>query len=405
MRLLLISLLAFAAGLAVWIARGDDTPAAPRPERPVLTGTSGDIPKLQRAVREGRDDLRPSLANAYLQRVRETADPSFYAKAEGVLGTPRTPEGLATAGELALARHDFRGALAIGQRAGAIGAPVRVDALVELGRYDEAARELQAMLDRRPNLAGYARASYLRELRGDLAGAVEAMRLAVGAGGPAPENAAYVGALLGELERRRGRDAAAKRAFEQALALVPGHPGAEAGLARLEGGRRAIARLQRGSSSGCRCPSTRSRSAKRELAAGRERGPTRLRWSPPSSSCWTRPASTPTSSWRSSRPTTAIRSVPSSSHVAAGTRRRAHAPPTRSAGRSPAPATHEAGLRWSRRALKLGSVDPIWRAHAGLAALEAGRRAEGRRHLRVALRHGLDGWPWQAQRVRRALHA
>ena len=38
----------------------------------------------------------------------------------------------------------------------------------------------------------------------------------------------------------------------------------------------------------------------------------------------------------------------------------------------------EAGLRWARRALKLGSVDPLWRAHAGLAALEAGRRAEGR---------------------------
>ena len=41
------------------------------------------------------------------------------------------------------------------------------------------------MIDRRPNLAGYARVSYVRELRGDLPGAVEAMRLAVAAGGPA----------------------------------------------------------------------------------------------------------------------------------------------------------------------------------------------------------------------------
>ena len=39
------------------------------------------------------------------------------------------------------------------------------------------------------------------------------MRLAVAAGGPAAENNAYVLALLGELERRRGRAAAARRAF------------------------------------------------------------------------------------------------------------------------------------------------------------------------------------------------
>ena len=286
MRLLLISLLAFAAGLAVWIARGDDTPAAPRPERPVLTGTSGDIPTLQRAVRDGRDDLRPALAAAYLQRARETADPSFYAKAEGVLGTPRTPEALATAGELALARHDFRGALALGERAGAIGAPIRVDALVELGRYDDAERELQAMLDRKPNLAGYARASYLRELHGDLAGAVEAMRLAVAAGGPAAENVAYVGALLGELERRRGRDArraARVRAGARARARAPGRRG----RARAARGRRArrSPRLRR-LVERLPLPEYAIALGEAELAAGREAAARRTsRSSPPSSSC------------------------------------------------------------------------------------------------------------------------
>jgi hypothetical protein len=62
-----------------------------------------------------------------------------------------------------------------------------------------------------------------------------------------------------------------------------------------------------------------------------------------------------------------------------------------------------AGLRWARRALRLGSLDPVWRAHAGLSALAAGHRAEGRRQLRIAFAHGLDGNPWQAQRVHRAL--
>ena len=61
------------------------------------------------------------------------------------------------------------------------------------------------------------------------------------------------------------------------------------------------------------------------------------------------------------------------------------------------------GLRWARRALRLGSLDPTFRFHAGAAALAAGRRTEGRRQLRIALAHGLDAHPWQAARARRAL--
>ena len=196
----------------------------------MLTGTSADIPKLQSAVRRSpdREDLRASLAAAYLQRVRETGDPSYYTRAEGVLRNPRTPDGLATAGELALARHDFTGALRLGMRAGNVGAFVRVDALVELGRYAAAERELQAMVDRKPNLAAYARVSYVRELHGDLEGAASAMRLAVAAGGPAPENNAYVRALLGELERRRGRRPRARAeqfGGARARARLPGRRG------------------------------------------------------------------------------------------------------------------------------------------------------------------------------------
>src|SRR4051794_41152372 len=206
MKALAVIALAFGIGLAVLLTEGGGAAAPSAASRPVLTGTSADIPKLQSAVRRspGNEGLRASLAAAYLQRVRETGDPSFYARAEGVLRHPRTPDGLATAGELALARHAFAQALELGRRAGAEGAFVRVDALVELGRYDAAERELQAMVDRKPNLAAYARVSYLRELNGDLQGAASAMRLAVAAGGPAPENNAYVLGLLGELERRLG---------------------------------------------------------------------------------------------------------------------------------------------------------------------------------------------------------
>ena len=94
------------------------------------------------------------------------------------------------------------------------------------------------MVDAKPTLASYARVSYLRELHGDLDGAVAAMRRAVAAGGPAPETVASVQALLGGLELVRGRPAAARAAYRAALAGVPGLPAAEAGLARLAAARR-----------------------------------------------------------------------------------------------------------------------------------------------------------------------
>lgn len=418
MKLLALIAIAFGAALAALSLEGGEAPAPAAVGRPVLTGGSGDIPALQRAVRSGRGDLRPALASAYLQRVRETGDPSFYARAEGVLRGARTPDALATAGELALARHDFRGALRLGRRAGATGAFVRVDALVELGAYADAERELQAMVDAKPNLAAYARVSYLRELNGDLDGAAAAMRLAVAAGGPAAENVAYVTAQLGELERRRGRDRAARRAFQRALALMPGFASAEAGLARLEAARGAGRRGGKAAS---------GRAARLGAAITRLRGVT-TRLPLPEYVIALGEAELAAGEGRRSLDLVAAQqklleaagvdvdvelAVFEADHgsprKAVELARRAweNAPSVRSADALGWALTQAGdpreGLRWAREALRLGSLDPLWRAHAGLSALAAGRRAEGVRHLRIALAHGLDGHPWQAQRVRRAL--
>lgn len=403
MRWLLLIGLAFGAGLAALNIGGGGAAAPAAVQRPVLTGTSADIPKLQAAVRRSpeREDLRASLAAAYLQRVRETGDPSFYERAEGVLRYPRTPDGLATAGELALARHDFAGALTLGRRAGAEGAFVRVDALVELGRYGEAERELQAMVDRKPNLASYARVSYLRELHGDLSGAASAMRLAAAAGGPAPENNAYVSTLLGELERRRGHRREARRAFATALALVPGFPAAEAGLARLDGG---VARLRRIVDT-LPLPEYVVALGETELAAGREAAGRRDLALVEVEQQLQRAAGVDVDVELA-----VFEADHGSPAKAVALARRAWdaAPSVRAADALGWALTRdgdaEAGYRWARHALRLGSLDPLWRAHAGLSAIAAGRRAEGRRQLRIAFAHGLDGYPWQAQRARRALH-
>ena len=395
--------LAFGIGLAVLLLTEGGGAAAPRAvAHPVLTGTSTDIPNLQRAVRSSpkNEELRSALAAAYLQRVRETGDPSFYTRAEGVLRAPKTPDGLATAGELALARHDFAGALKLGIRAGAEGSFVRVDALVELGRYAEAERELQAMVDRKPNLAAYARVSYLRELNGDLQGAAGAMRLAVAAGGPAPENNAYVRALLGELERRLGHRAQARREFGMALALVRGFPAAEAGMARLEGGTRRLRRVV----DTLPLPEYVVALGETELAAGRTDAARRDLELVEAEQQLQRAAGVDVDV------ELAVFEADHGSPAKAVTLARRGweaAPSVRAADALGWALTRsgdaQAGYRWARRALELGSLDPIWRAHAGLSALAAGKPQEGRRQLGIALAHGLDGYPWQAQRVRRAL--
>ena len=103
---------------------------------------------------------------------------------------PDNVEALIGAGTLANARHQFQEALQLGERARAANPSVpRVygviaDAQTELGMYDDAIATLQTMVDMRPDLSSYSRVSYARELHGDLDGAIEAMRMAVDAGGP-----------------------------------------------------------------------------------------------------------------------------------------------------------------------------------------------------------------------------
>ncbi|MGH2706358.1 MAG: tetratricopeptide repeat protein [Actinomycetota bacterium] len=189
------------------------------------------------------DQARLSLVQAFLQKAREVADPSLYAKARGLLDglvskRPGDPAVLVTAGTLALAQHRFAEALTLGKRAATV-APhdasaqgVLVDALNELGRYDEALTATQRMVDIKPGLPGLSRVSYARELRGDLPGAIEAMTQAVVAGGSG-ENLAYVQVLLGNLLLLDGQSGAAAAQYAEAERSFPGFPAAAAGQARV----------------------------------------------------------------------------------------------------------------------------------------------------------------------------
>ena len=176
--------------------------------------------------------------------MRETADPSLYDRADAafVKAAALIPDDdLITVGraQLAASRHEFADALrlarqALGHLPGFEDAIlIEVDALVELGRYDEAFRTIETQAARDPDLPTLSRLSYARELRGDMPGAIKAMQDAIGAGTPTPEGAAYVTALLGDLYARTGNVDAARDAYERALALVPSHPPSLIGMGRL----------------------------------------------------------------------------------------------------------------------------------------------------------------------------
>jgi tetratricopeptide (TPR) repeat protein len=200
----------------------------------------------QQRVRQNPDDVQSYavLGAAYIQKVRDTGDPTFYTKAQAVLDEAlkrdsQNIEALIGAGTLANARHEFREALQLGQRAKAINPTVPriygviADAQTELGLYDDAVQTLQTMIDMRPDLGSYSRVSYARELHGDIEGAIEVMQEAVTAGGASTENSAWVRVQLGNLYFTQGDLARAEQEYQRTLTLLPNYVYATAGLGRV----------------------------------------------------------------------------------------------------------------------------------------------------------------------------
>ena len=184
-----------------------------------------------------------NLALAELQMAREDGDPTWYTRADALFGhaltlSPRDFTALAGRGSLALSRHDFAGALALGRRALAIDASnpfamgVVVDANVELGRYAAARSAIERLLRQRPDLASYSRASYYLELHGRTAAARKALVQATQAGAPSGENTAWAYLYLGNLQFNHGRYSAAETNYRIALHTYPGFVHARAAQAK-----------------------------------------------------------------------------------------------------------------------------------------------------------------------------
>jgi len=96
--------------------------SAPRPGHAFNLKTDDVIVRDQRQVRANPNNWRASdeLAGAYLQKVREVGDPSYYPKVEALLHAALQHdaadiEATTLMGTLSLARHQFTAALSWGR--------------------------------------------------------------------------------------------------------------------------------------------------------------------------------------------------------------------------------------------------------------------------------------------------
>lgn len=209
--------------------------------------TQKNVAMLQQKIKANAADTKSTiaLANYFILEARATGNYPYYDMAamklvNGVLKKDAANfEALTLKSVIYLSQHHFADGLATAQLAGSIipynafVQGILVDGHVEMGNYDAALDCANKMMDIRPDLRSYARASYLREIFGDYPGAIDAMKLAIDAGAPGDEATEWSRIQLGHLYENTGDLKAAEMSYQQALAERPGYMYALAGMARI----------------------------------------------------------------------------------------------------------------------------------------------------------------------------
>jgi len=199
--------------------------------------TDREISQVQQRIRDGRNiELwLERLGWAFVAKARESFDPGFYKLAEQCALSiekrdPQSQEAMLLQAHVLQNLHRFNESEALARRLvqqrglsfdyGLLG-----DALMEKGRLNDAVEAYQRMMNLKPDLRAYARAAHMRWLKGDLAGAIEAMQFAVGAASPQDaESAAWVNTRLACYQFQAGRFEEAEQRCAFALSLQTNYP-------------------------------------------------------------------------------------------------------------------------------------------------------------------------------------
>ncbi|MDQ4142668.1 MAG: hypothetical protein M3198_02825 [Actinomycetota bacterium] len=242
----------FAAGALGPFASGDEVESTPVPslvapatEALLTDGRVGDTAALEDRVSAGNASATEvaALALTYLQRSRGEADPTYLPRARSLLerSLEMQPEdnfeaslGMAS---LANASHDFSASVRWSKRAiranpyNAAPHGVLGDALFELGHISAADAAYQKMIDIRPDVASYVRASYAAQSHGAWDAAFKAMALAIDAAPHAGEEAAFLRHQLGDIHLALKQVRAARRENRIGIELAPGYAPPTVGVA------------------------------------------------------------------------------------------------------------------------------------------------------------------------------
>jgi len=227
-------------------ARGGSSPASRPPSHAIaLAPPDGAGPQDEGiALLQARVRADPSVAErwlelgqAWIKKARRSGDAGLHlaAKDAADAALERAPDlrgALVLRGLVLLNAHRFEDARRLANellerdRSDLAALGILSDALVELGEIDEAVQVTQRLVDLKPNLPSYLRASHLLWLQGDGAGALEVARLAVDAASDErdPEPRAWALVHAATLRRHQGDYAAADADLDRALRLAPGYP-------------------------------------------------------------------------------------------------------------------------------------------------------------------------------------
>jgi tetratricopeptide (TPR) repeat protein len=244
----LAALLLMFVAVTAMVAQNNPTSADTKPAEVKLSPAEQSMAQANRMVEKNPKDYEAynALALALSRRARETSDVKFYTQAEETLQksfeiSPDNFDGKRIQVWLLLGKHEFAAAREAAQKLNKrMPDDVMVygfltDANAELGNYDEAEKACQLMLNLRPgNLPGITRAAYLRELFGDVDGALELMNMALESTAPGEvEDRAWILSQIGHLQLSVGKLPEAEKTLQQALTLFPGYHYALQNLAKV----------------------------------------------------------------------------------------------------------------------------------------------------------------------------
>jgi len=209
--------------------------------------TKEKVAELRGKIASNPNDIQSHLriATIYITEARITGNANYYAPVFSILDKviakdPNNFEAYVFKASVKMSQHQFADAKAFAEKAMSINPNnayvygVLVDANVELGNYQHAVAMSDKMQSIKPSLESYSRASYLREIFGDYPGAIEAMKLAVQAGGPGLESTEWARVTLGDLYLNTGKLDDAAKEYTNSLAYRPDHANAIIGLAKVE---------------------------------------------------------------------------------------------------------------------------------------------------------------------------